>query len=322
MLLTLHIKPFSFRLNQTLETSQGVLKGKKGWLLHLENSRGEHGWGEVSPFKISELALCQKILKNIGPKTSREKLEAEIANWPGALAFGIGAALAELDGLINSTSKEDWLTPPESAILLPSNQSVLHAIDLIRINQETPNNPFTLKWKIARDSNIKEEELLLEILQHLPPNARLRLDANAGFNRKQAQKWAKHFHNDPRLEWFEQPLPADDLEGLSKLSEEIPVALDESLFLQPSLRRSWQSWQIRRPLLEGDPRKLLKELHEGIGYRVLSTAFETGIGQRWIHHLAALQHQGPTPAAPGLAPGWCPDTPLFSSDPSIVWEAA
>jgi O-succinylbenzoate synthase len=75
-------------------------------------------------------------------------------------------------------------------------------------------------------------------------------------------------------------------------------------------------------MMEGDPRILLKELEEGVGLRVLSTTFETGIGLRWIHHLAALQQKGPTPTAPGLAPGWCPDGPLFNSDPKSVWEAA
>ena len=59
-----------------------------------------------------------------------------------------------------------------------------------------------------------------------------------------------------------------------------------------------------------------------MGFRVISTSFETGIGLRWIHHLAMIQQQGPTPAAPGLAPGWCPNDLLFSLDPNLVWEAA
>ena len=59
------------------------------------------------------------------------------------------------------------------------------------------------------------------------------------------------------------------LEGLEKLSNKIPIALDESIIEYPSLRNSWNSWQIRHPLLEGDPRLLLKELKEGAKYRVV-----------------------------------------------------
>ena len=43
---------------------------------------------------------------------------------------------------------------------------------------------------------------------------------------------------------------------------------------------------------------------------------------RWLEHLAGLQAQGPTPAAPGLAPGWTPAGPMFSNDPEQVWAAA
>jgi O-succinylbenzoate synthase len=55
---------------------------------------------------------------------------------------------------------------------------------------------------------------------------------------------------------------------------------------------------------------------------MLSTAFETGIGRRWLDHLAALQQLGPTPAAPGLAPGWGGRGALHCRDPQRVWEAA
>ncbi len=41
-----------------------------------------------------------------------------------------------------------------------------------------------------------------------------------------------------------------------------------------------------------------------------------------MKHLAALQQQGPTPTAPGMAPGWCPNSQLFSSNPELVWDAA
>ena len=107
-----------------------------------------------------------------------------------------------------------------------------------------------------------------------------------------------------------------------ELLARVPVALDESLRDHPAWRAYWPGWQVRRPALEGDPRLLLRQLQQGTPHLMLSTAFETGIGARWLAHLAALQQLGPTPAAPGLAPGWCPETALFSSDPEEVWIAA
>ena len=88
------------------------------------------------------------------------------------------------------------------------------------------------------------------------------------------------------------------------------------------LREQWLGWQVRRPTVDGDPRPLLRALQDGMAHRMVSTAFETGIGRRWLHHLAALQWVGPTPVAPGLAPGWCPEGNLFSDEPALVWAAA
>ena len=61
------------------------------------------------------------------------------------------------------------------------------------------------------------------------PLARLRLDANAGWDRAEADRWMEVLADDPRLEWLEQPLAVDDLDGLNRLAERLPVALDESL---------------------------------------------------------------------------------------------
>jgi O-succinylbenzoate synthase len=163
--------------------------------------------------------------------------------------------------------------------------------------------------------------VLEELLGRLRPPDRLRLDANGGWDRPTAARWAERLAGEPRLEWFEQPLPPEDGEGLWALAARLPVALDESLRADPSLRGRWPGWQVRRPAIEGDPRPLLAQLTEGVPWLMVSTALETGVGRRWVNHLAALQADGPTPTAPGLAPGWTPEGPLFAADPERVWEA-
>jgi O-succinylbenzoate synthase len=180
----------------------------------------------------------------------------------------------------------------------------------------------SFKWKVAVHADADERALLEQLLVRLPPAAQLRLDANGHWSRATAAHWAQRLRHEPRLQWLEQPLPADDLDGLAALASQLPVALDESLQLQPQLRRTWTSWQVRRPTQEGDPRPLLAELQAGRPQLVLSTAFETGIGRRWLEHLAALQVRGPSPAAPGLASGWQPTGPLLQADPLAVWQAA
>ncbi|MEI6616967.1 MAG: enolase C-terminal domain-like protein [Cyanobium sp. ELA507] len=184
------------------------------------------------------------------------------------------------------------------------------------------SEPLTFKWKVAAGPDPEERAVLEHLLARLPHGSRLRLDANGGWDRATAQAWAERLASEPRLEWLEQPLAPGDLEGLEALAAVVPVALDESLQLDPLLGSRWCGWQVRRPALEGDPRPLLRQLLAGTPRLMLSTAFETGIGRRFLAHLAALQQDGPTPTAPGLAPGWRPAGALFDPDPELVWAAA
>ena len=234
-----------------------------------------------------------------------------------------------------------WRSAPPSAWLLPAGTGALAALATLLEKAEqdgqttdpTALGPLgrpgalrpktlTFKWKVAAGSDSEERAVLEQLLGRLPAGSRLRLDANGGWDRTTARAWAERLAAEPRLDWMEQPLTPGDQAGLEALAALVPVALDESLRLDPSLRGRWPGWQVRRPSLEGDPRPLLRALTSGTPGLMLSTAFETGIGRRFLGHLAALQQDGPTPTAPGLAPGWRPAGALFAHDPALVWAAA
>ena len=319
--LQLQFRPFRFALIRPLRTAAGVLKSRCGWLLRLEAGNGAVGWGEVAPLNPARLHRCEQELKSLPSLLERDQLELSLPQLAGALGFGLGGALAELDGLVGSQSRQGWLAAPASAQLLPAGGLMLSQLDQL-LEQRGRRRRLTLKWKVAAEPDGLERRWLDQLMERLPSTAQLRLDANGGWNRATAQAWMKALVGDPRFAWLEQPLPPEDRRGLESLSKKGPVALDESLEWDPRLRDSWTSWQVRRPSQEGDPRSLLRQLQEGVPWRMVSTTFETGIGRRWLEHLAALQINGPTPAAPGLAPGWCPPGPLFSADPQQVWAAA
>ena len=321
MTLRLQRRPFRFALLQPLRTAAGVLTERSGWLLRLDDDQGAVGWGEVAPLEQQQWSPCEDALTSLSDVVSKAQLETLLRDAPGALGFGLGAALAELDGLVGAQASQGWLKAPAPALLLPAGEAMLMALEAVAESVRGLEGR-TFKWKVATEPDPLERQLLEQLLQRLPPTARLRLDANAGWDRSTAQAWMQRLRDDPRLAWLEQPLAVEDQQGLDQLAALGPVALDESLAYRPELRRSWKGWQVRRPALEGDPRRLLQELQEGAPKLMLSTAFETGIGRRWLNHLAALQHLGPTPTAPGLAPGWCPQGGLFDADPQHVWQAA
>ncbi|MFO7630347.1 MAG: o-succinylbenzoate synthase [Prochlorococcaceae cyanobacterium] len=319
--MQLQWRPFRLPLAQPLHTARGRLAAKRGWLLRLEGPGGAIGWGEAAPLDPEDLAPIAAAIEALGANHERPQLELRLASGalPGPLAFALGAALAELEGL----PQRRWLMAPASARLLPAGPAALESLarDLaMRGGTPWPAAP-TWKWKVAVHPDDEERELLEELLEGLPAEARLRLDANGGWDRATAARWAARLAAEPCLEWLEQPLPPEDQAGLEALAATVPVALDESLQRDPLLAASWPGWQVRRPSQEGDPRPLLAALEAGQGRLMLSTGFETGIGRRWLAHLAALQAEGPTPAAPGLAPGWRTAGALASADPRQVWAA-
>jgi o-succinylbenzoate synthase len=324
--LGLETRPFSFRLPRPLQTSSGLLASKRGWLLRLQDPEGGVSWGEAAPLEPRETPAVAAALAALGPAVERSDLERRLPALPPALAFALGAALAERDGIVGDGAKGPaadggWLAAPPPAWLLPAGEAMLAAFDDL-LQGAAAAVPLTVKWKVAAAADGLERQWLERLLAGLPADGRLRLDANGGWDRTTAAAWAERLGREPRLEWLEQPLAAGDQEGLDQLAQRIPVALDESLRQRPELRNHWGGWQVRRPSQDGDPRPLLGQLRRGVPRLMLSTGFETGIGARWTAHLAALQWRGPTPVAPGLAPDWSPTGALFDHDPQRVWAAA
>ena len=320
-LLRLAWRPFRLPLVRVLRTARGGIREKCGWLLRLEDGEGRIGWGEASALGL-EGGAPEAEIAHLGETLGRRELEGRIGGLSPCLGFALGAALAELDGLVGLP----WLPAPPSTHLLPAGQAMPAALqqflDARTRDPAAGSAAVTLKWKVAVAPDAQERQLLELLLQRLPAGARLRLDANGGWDRPTAWAWAERLGDDERLQWFEQPLSPADQQGLEALAQWVPVALDESLQQQPDLRQLWRGWQVRRPSQEGDPRPLLAGLSAGGACRIaLSTAFETGIGSRWIAHLAALQQRGSVTVSPGLAPGWLDALDLTSLDPEVVWRA-
>lgn len=323
--LELRVRPFAFRLPRPLQTATATVAAKRGWLLRLQAQGGGVGWGEAAPLEPGETAAVAAALEGLGPALERDALERRLPALPPSLAFALGGALAEVDGEVGAAAG-GWLAAPPSAWLLPAGEAMLAALERGFAGAPGPGapagSPPTFKWKVAAADDGLERRLLERLLERLPAHGRLRLDANGGWDRATAAAWAERLGQEPRLQWLEQPLAADDQEGLEALALRIPVALDESLRQWPQLRQRWAGWQVRRPSQDGDPRPLLAQLGRGVPRLMVSTGFETGIGARWTAHLAALQWRGPTPVPPGLAPDWSPAGPLFDPDPERVWAAA
>ncbi|GGA64420.1 mandelate racemase/muconate lactonizing enzyme family protein [Ornithinibacillus halotolerans] len=97
-----------------------------------------------------------------------------------------------------------------------------------------------LKVKVGKDQIEKDIERIQAIRESVGPEVTIRLDANQGWNPKEAVR-AIHQMEDSGLniEFIEQPVKADDLAGLKYVTThtEIPIMADESVFSAKDARQ-------------------------------------------------------------------------------------
>ena len=246
-------------------------------------------------------------------------LSEQINIFHPCIQSAINSALAEINKTIIFKENYFFDDVDKTAILLNS-ENVISDLKEIKKRQSNIEKLVTIKWKVGLKNNHEEEANLEEILSQIGNNIKLRIDANGSWGRKIANRWADILKDNKNIDWLEQPLCVDDIEGMKELNKKIPIALDESLLKFPTLIDEWKGWQIRRPSQEKNPVKLLRELENKKALISLSTSFETGIGKRWLYHLSSLQLQGPTPKIPGLAMNKFPNSFLFLNEAKTIWD--
>ena len=312
-------KPYLFNLSKKVINSKIKILNKKGWIIQLKNEKNVIGYGEVSPLKSEHLALCKNQLDKIPSQINENIFINEICRFHPCIQSAVNIALGEIRAIVKYKKNYDFDDIHKTAILVDS-RNILDEVRNLKNNNTLVNKEITLKWKVGTLESESEEKILEKILSEINNKVKLRIDANGSWDRQYANRWAEILKDNVNLDWLEQPLSEDDLEGLRELEKRIPVALDESIIKYPDLTRDWKGWQIRRPSQEINPLILLKELEQKKGLRIISTSFETGIGMRVLNHFSSIQQTGPTPKVPGLALRNFPKTILFSKNPNDIWK--
>jgi len=312
-------KSYSFNLSNKVENSKTTYLTKSGWIIKLTSNDKKIGFGEVSPLLEEDLKKCANQLNMIPENVEVFNLSEQINNFHPCIQSAINSALAEINGKIIFKDNYYFNEIDKTAILL-NPENVISDLNEIKKRQSNIGKSVTIKWKVALRDNHEEEENLEDILSQIGNNIKLRIDANGSWGREIANRWADILKDIKNIDWLEQPLCVDDIDGLTELNKKIPIALDESLLKFPNLIDEWKGWQIRRPSQENNPVKLLRELENKKSLISISTSFETGIGKRWLHHLSSLQLQGPTPKVPGLAVNKFPNSFLFLNEAKKIWD--
>lgn len=258
-------RPYQRRFRQSLKTHYGEWSVREGILIRFDDR-----FGEITPLEWfgsesmqDAIELCQSAPHDIDLDWIQQ------IPFP-ACQFGFESAL----------NSGQFQAMPQSALMSEEWRSLWD------------QGYRTFKLKIAIAPIEIEIATVQALLDQLPENANLRLDANMGLTESETHQWLE-FCDQSRIEFIEQPMRTDQFETMLKLSQmyRTAIALDESVSTLAQLKacyeRGWRGIFVIKPAIAGFPSQLRQFCREHQLDTVFSTVFETEIGRRAGLQLAA-----------------------------------
>lgn len=315
---------FEFRLynrsfKQPLPTHHGVWQVRQGIILKITDTNGRVGWGEIAPIAVfgsESLEQALNFCRSLPAEISTERMTQIPATLP-ACQFGFEAALE----MLRSTGQRETFKrkPLTCSHLLPTGLAALPAWQM-PYQQGTQ----TFKWKIGVVAIETELEQFEQLVQSLPTDSCLRLDANGGLSPEEAYRWlqrcdACRSSHRAEVEFLEQPLPPSQFEPMLALAQqfETPIALDESVAILPQLhacyQQGWRGIFVVKAAIAGSPQQLRQFCQQHPIDVVWSSVFETPIAQHFIKHylIPSVASTQPTQRAIGFGVNqWFTDSHL------------
>lgn len=278
----LEFRQYRRKFKQPLITHHGIWDVREGIILRLQDQDGKISFGEIAPiswFGSETLEQAWDFCQKLPQKITTETIFGIPSTLP-ACQFGFESAW-EMGN--RKQEKSDFLF--HYSHLLPTGASAIDA-------WQTPWNQGirTFKWKIGV-AHIKEEiKIFNQLIQALPATIQLRLDANGGLSKLQAEQWLEIADYTDNIEFLEQPLPPQQFEAMLEMSRQYSttIALDESVAnlkqLEDCYLRGWRSIFVIKVAIFGSCRGLRQFCQTHEIDTVFSSVFESAIARN-----AALQ---------------------------------
>lgn len=236
----MRVDSFSVRLATPLGTAHGKITARDGFLITLDPVADDvdaPGIGEATPLPgwTESRTACETALRTVdsssAPTTTIESDAPAVRHGitlaqADAAARGSGRSLARF-----LANRHDLPTPPNS---VPVNATVGDAsISETAANAKAAveNGYGCLKVKVGVRKPKADVERLRAVRSAVGDDVAVRADANGGWERKTAEQVLRKIER-LDIEYVEQPVPVDDLDGLAALRRtvpEVPIAVDESL---------------------------------------------------------------------------------------------
>jgi L-alanine-DL-glutamate epimerase-like enolase superfamily enzyme len=225
--------------------ARGGYASHRNVLVRIADDEGNEGFGEAAPNKyygesvdsvIAALAQFKSVLDTADP-LSLESIEASLDRLLRGNASAKAAVSSALHDLVGKRLglpvHKMWGLDPARAPQSSFTIAIAQNDELERRVTEARDYPI-LKIKLGTD----RDEEIVRIVRNAGPEKRLRVDANAGWTPKRAVRMSD-FLADHGVEMLEQPVPANDIEGLRfvRKRSKLPVFADESCLVAADIAK-------------------------------------------------------------------------------------
>lgn len=245
-IMKLSIETFTVHKRFALTISRGTTAESQNVLVKIEQD-GISGWGEATPFSIGEmqqttadivdgLQRMSMIADSLDP-CDRQRIERIIKTMkmPSAAKAAIDVALH--DWLGKKVGMPLWkLWGLQLANIVPTSVTIginSPAGAKERLRDWLNVTPVkAIKIKLGSPAGIAADQaMFMAVLESAPEGTKISVDANAGWNLKDAKKMCAWLATHG-VEYVEQPLPVKERKQLLELYEQapLPIFVDESCF--------------------------------------------------------------------------------------------
>lgn len=237
---TIELKP-----THAFVIARGGYAHHRNVIVRLTDDDGIEGFGEAAPNKyygesvetvVAALLQFRPILQAADPFSleATESSMDRLLRGNASAKSAVSAALHDLAGKrlampVHRIWGLDAARAPQSSFTI----GIADNDELARRVAEAKSYPI-LKIKLGTD----RDEEIVRIVRNAAPDKRLRVDANAGWTPKRAVRMSD-FLADQGVEMLEQPVPANDVDGLRfvRKHSKLPVFADESCLVASDIAR-------------------------------------------------------------------------------------
>jgi L-Ala-D/L-Glu epimerase len=290
-IVELRWRRYRIPFRRPVATAHGEMRAREGAIVEVVTDAGVTGVGEIAPLPqfghtLEEaLAPLPELAEATQARPDGDAVRAALAQrerLPSATRFGLETARLDAQAKLRGHSAHDvHLAVPVNATVAARAPDVV----ALSVHLAARRGYSSLKLKVGICDTLDDEVERIEAARDASPYVRLRLDANEAWTLDQAVEVLRRVAG-PRIEYCEQPLARDDLDGMRRLRSEVPVAIaaDEAVTDEASARRAIEAQAadvlVLKPQCLGGAvvcRRIVEMLPAGMGW-VATSALEAGIG--------------------------------------------